>query len=81
MDFYTEEEIEIAKEHLAGRYNEVQLNYVLAQRGIDKYRMESLLEKISRNDPMAVAAKVLVGMMMFHFLACTVYAIVQHIRS
>ena len=81
MDSYTEKEIEIAKSHLSGRYNEVQFNYVLVQNGLDKHRMEGLLEKISRNEPLVAAAKVVLGMMMFHFLACTVYAIAQHLRS
>jgi hypothetical protein len=81
MNEYTDDEKELARQYLSGRYTEVQFNYVVVQSGLNKHRMEELLEKISRNEPMAVAAKVVVGMMMFHFLACTIYAIMQHIKS
>lgn len=80
MEDYTDEEMELAREYLRGHYTEVQLNYLAHSCGSDRNRMESLLEKMSYQDPMIVASKVLIGMMMFHFLACAIYAMAQHIR-
>ena len=53
----SEKELQLAKKYLGREYTEVQFNYLLVQNGIDKKRMESILEYMSYSEPMVVAAK------------------------
>lgn len=71
----SEKELELARKYLGREYTEVQFNYLLAQNGIDKKRMESLLEHLSYQEPMAVAAKLMLMYIMIHFAACLAYSI------
>jgi len=71
----SEKELELAKKYLGREYTEVQFNYLLVQNGIDKKRMESILEYISYNEPMAVAAKLMLMYIMLHFGFCLAYSI------
>jgi hypothetical protein len=71
----SEKELELAKKYLGREYTEVQFNYLLVQNGIDKKRMESILEYISYNEPMVVAAKLMLLYIMIHFGFCLAYSI------
>lgn len=72
----TDKELEIARRYLSGEYTEVQMNYLAHQCGSDRERMDRIIEKISTEMPLATAAKFILGCMVLHFLACTVYSLI-----
>jgi hypothetical protein len=45
------------------------------QNGIDKKRMESILEYMSYSEPMVIAAKLMLLYIMIHFGFCLAYSI------
>lgn len=71
----SEKEMELARKYLGREYTEVQFNYLLVQNGIDKKRMESLLEHLSYQEPMVIAAKLMLIYIMIHFGFCLAYSI------
>lgn len=71
----SEKEMELARKYLGREYTEVQFNYLLVQNGIDKKKMESILEYMSYSEPMVVAAKLMLLYIMIHFGFCLAYSI------
>jgi hypothetical protein len=71
----SEKEMELARKYLGREYTEVQFNYLLVQNGIDKKRMESILEYMSYSEPMVIAAKLMLLYIMIHFGLCLAYSI------
>lgn len=71
----SEKELELARKYLNREYTEVQFNYLLVQNGIDKKRMESLLEYLSYQEPMAIIVKMMLIYIMIHFGFCLAYSI------
>jgi hypothetical protein len=71
----SEKEMELARKYLGREYTEVQFNYLLVQNGIDKKRMESILEYMSYSEPMVIAAKLMLLYIMIHFGFCLAYSI------
>lgn len=75
MEHFSEKEMELARAYLLGQYNDIQFNYLAHQMGMDKEKSEMLLEKISYSEPLACFAKVILIMMMLHFLVCFAQAV------
>lgn len=73
----TEKELDLARGYLRGDYTEVQFNYLAHQHGSDKQRMNSILEKMSSQMPLATAAKFILICIALNFLVCTIYSIVN----
>lgn len=71
----SEKELELARKYLGQEYTEVQFNYLLVQNGIDKKKMESLLEHLSYREPMAIVVKLMLIYIMIHFGFCLAYSI------
>ena len=71
----SEKELELARRYLKQEYTEVQFNYILVQNGIDKKRMESILERLSYQEPMAIVAKIMLFYILIHFGLCLAYSI------
>jgi len=71
----SEKELHLAKKYLGREYTEVQFNYLLVQNGIDKKRMESILEYMAHGEPMVVAAKLVLMYIIIHFGFCLAYSI------
>jgi hypothetical protein len=71
----SEKEIELARKYMNQEYTEVQFNYLLFQNKIEKERMESIIEHLSYQEPMVVAAKMMLIYMMVHFALCLAFSI------
>lgn len=71
----SEKELELARKYLGQECTEVQFNYLLVQNGIDKKRMESVLEYLSYQEPMAIVVKLMLLYIMIHFGFCLAYSI------
>lgn len=71
----TEKETDLARKYLRGEYTEVQFNYLAHQCGSDRERMDRIVEKISCEAPLSMAAKFILICMIGHFLACAVYSL------
>lgn len=66
----TEKEMDLAKRYVDGDCNEVQFNYLVHSQGLDRERVERLVDELSYNLPMARAAKLMLLYMAFNFLFC-----------
>lgn len=71
----SEKEFELARKYLNHECTDVQFNYLLVQNGIDKKRMESVLEHLAYQEPMAIVVKLMLLYIMIHFGFCLVYSI------
>ena len=75
--WYTEKEIELARRYSTGDCNETQLNYLVSTEKMDRSKVEELIEKMSYGEPMASMAKTVLIMIVFHFLFCIAYSVLQ----
>jgi hypothetical protein len=71
----SEKELEIARKYMSNEYTEVQFNYLLVQNKIDRIRMESIIENLSYQEPMAIVAKLMIAYIMTHFAFCVAYSL------
>jgi hypothetical protein len=51
------------------------MNYMASQCGSDMDRMEYILDEISSETIISNASKIILGMILFHFIACTAYSL------
>lgn len=77
----TEKETEIARKYLAGELTEVQMNYLAHQCGSTMERIEAIAENMATMTPIVRATKLMLFCIMFHFMACTLYAIASFVRG
>lgn len=75
MNEYTKSEIEFAKKYISGSYTDVQFNYLIVQNKFDKQKIENLIDNIRTTEPFYIFCKLLIILMMFHFLSCFLYSI------
>jgi len=72
---YTEKEIDLARRYMDGDCNEIQLNYLINTQNLDRSRIEELVSRMSYAEPMALAAKTVLAMMIVHFVLCLAYSL------
>lgn len=70
----SEKEMELARKYRNREFTEVQFNYLLVQNGIEKSKMEALLESLAYHEPMTMVAKMILIYMMVHFASCLFYS-------
>lgn len=74
---YTEKEFELANRYMEGNCNETQFNYLLHTQGLDRDRVESLVDELAYNLPLARAAKIMLMYIMFMSLFCLFCSILR----
>lgn len=67
---YTEKELELATRYMEGDCNETQFNYLLHAQGLDRERVEGLIDHLAYNLPLARAAKIMLMYIAFMSLFC-----------
>lgn len=77
---YSQKEIELAEKYLSGEYSDNQFNYWICLNNLDKNKMIKLVEYLRNFGPMILAAKLIIGFMIVHFVACLIYSIIVHYK-
>lgn len=76
MDF-TDREMDVARRCLNGDLNETQINYIAHTEGIDRKKLERLVDDLAYRVPMAAVVKIMLAYMMFNFLFCLFYSLMM----
>jgi hypothetical protein len=72
---FTSKELDLAKKYANGDLTDVQLNYLAFQIGANKRKLKKLAEYFKSTEPFFVAAKLLLGFIVFHLLFCFFYSL------
>lgn len=74
---HAEKEMDLAKRYLDGDCNEIQFNYMLQAQGLDRERVERLVDELAYSLPLARAAKIMLLYIMFMSLFCLFCSILR----
>lgn len=73
---YAEKELELARRYLDGDCNDTQFNYLLHTQGLDRERVEKIIDELAYNLPLARAAKIMLLYIAFMFafsMFCSIF--------
>lgn len=80
MDF-SDREIEVARRCLEGDLNETQVNYIITTEKMDRERIDGLMDNLAYSVPMASAAKFIILYIIFNFVFCIFFSLLQIWRN